>query len=217
MADRREDRVIGDDELRRLYAGALAERGGRGAGCPPPEAIQALVRREGSEETRLGTLDHVMGCAACRPEYDLLRSVEGAGRKLGAGGRTARPRWLMPAALAASVLVAIGVVRLALSPGEDVVFRDAGAGAVTLLTPRSEARAGAPVLFAWRPVPGARRYRLEVLTAAGEVAFETETVDTLVAPESARALAPGEYQWWVSTVGSPERRSELRRLSLLTP
>jgi hypothetical protein len=210
--------MVTEARLRELYAGKLSARrpGGRSA-CPSPESLQALVRREGTEVQRLETLDHAMSCADCRAEYDLLRSIEGAGRQSGATGRTSRRIWMMPAALAATLLVAVGLGRLALrsSPSDELVRSGADRGAVTLLSPPNEVPAGAPVLFAWRPVPDARRYHLEVLNASGEVALEAETTDTSITSDMARQLAPGDYQWWVTALVSPaSRRSELRPLRL---
>ena len=212
------DGVVTEARLRELYTARLSTRRPSGrAECPSPEALQALARREGSEELRLQTLDHVMSCADCRAELDLLRSIEGAGRQLGAGGRAVRRVWMIPAALAATLLLAVGIGRLALkSSSEDELVR-AGAerGAVTLLSPPAEVRAGVPLIFSWRPVEGARRYRLEVLNASGEVALEAETTDTLLASDMARQLAPGDYKWWVSALVSPASlRSELRALRL---
>ena len=217
MGHDRADSVVTEARLREFYAGRLSTRPATRTACPTPEALQALVRREGDETQRLTTLDHVMGCADCRGEYDLLRSIEGAGRQLGASGRSGRRIWMMPAALAATLLVAVGVGRLATKSGSDdeLVRSGADRGAVTLLSPPNEAAAGTPVLFAWRPVPDARRYQLEVLNASGEVALEAETSDTFIVSDMARGLQPGDYQWWVTALVSPSsRRSELRPLRL---
>ena len=211
-----EDSVVTEAELRELYATRLVRRPAGRSDCPDPVLLQALARREGPEEPRLGTLDHVMRCADCRAEFDLLRSIEVAGRDPASAGRPSRRNWLVSAGIAAALLVAVGLGRSTLGTnGEDDVVRGApGAGAVRLLTPAAEAKAGNPLIFSWRPVAGATRYRLEVLDSACEVAFQTETVDTLVVAGQAR-LAPGEYQWWIGTMGSPTpRRSELRPLRL---
>ncbi len=213
----RGDSVVTEARLRELYDRKLAARPASRTVCPSPEALQALVRREGAEEQRLQTLDHVMTCADCRADYDLLRSIEGAGRQLGATGRSSRRAWMMPAALAATLLVAVGLGRLALqSASDDELVRSGDErGAVTLLAPATEVQAGAPVLFAWRPVADARRYHLEVLNASGEVALEAETTDTSLTSEVAGRLAAGEYQWWVTALVSPtSRRSELRPLRI---
>ncbi len=217
MGHRRGNSVMNEARLRELYSSHIATRRPTDrAACPAPDALQALVRREGAEEERLATLDHAMSCADCRSEFDLLRSIEEAGRRVGAAGSTSRRSWMMPAALAASLLLAVGVGRLGLAPSEDDIVRGGPEGeAVTLLGPPREARAGTPLLFAWHTVPGATRYRLEVLDGEGDVALEAETTDTLVAPDAAAALPAGEYQWWVSaSVSSAPRRSELRPLRL---
>ena len=207
-----------EERLRQIYRGVMASRGrraGRAAACPDPDAILALVRREGSEDSRLATLDHVMSCADCRPEFDLLRSIELAGAEAGAA-RTARRSWIMPAALAASVLLAVVVGRLMLpAVPEDEVVRSGEDGRVTLLAPPPEAATGSPMLFAWHPIPGAGRYRLEVLTGEGEVALEAETADTAIMVQSAADLPPGDYTWWVgATSAGAAVRSALRPLRL---
>ncbi len=218
MGNGRAESIVNEARLREVYAGRLAARRPAGrVGCPSPEALQVLARREGDAAARLETLDHAMTCGDCRSDLDLLRSIERAGRELGASGRPARRTWLMPAALAASLLLAVGLGRLALTPGseDDVVRSGADTGGVVLLAPPVAAGAGDSLVFAWRPVPRATSYRLEVMNASGQVVLETETADTLAAPEAARRLAPGEYQWWVSALGSAAApRSELRRLRL---
>ncbi len=210
---------MNDDRLREVYAGVMAARGRRSAravACPAPEAMLALARREGAEEDRLVTLDHVMSCADCRAEFDLLRSIEIAGAEAGAAAKPGRRSWLMPAALAASVLLAVLIGRLALpTPSEDEIVRSGEDGGVTLLAPPAEAAAGSPMVFAWHPIPGASRYRLEVLTAEGEVALEAETADTTITLRGVADLTPGDYQWWVGTTAAgASLRSSLRRLRL---
>lgn len=216
MGHGRGNSMMNEARLRELYTSHIATRRPTDrAACPAPEALQALVRREGAEEERLAMLDHAMSCADCRAEFDLLRSIEEAGTRLGAGS-TSRRSWVIPAALAASLLLAVGVGRLALAPSEDDIVRGGPeGGAVALLSPPREAKAGTPLLFTWHAVPGATRYRLEVLSGDGDVALEAETTDTLVAPEAAVGLPAGEYQWWVGASVSPaSRRSELRPLRL---
>jgi hypothetical protein len=220
MGDGRREQLVNDQKLREIYAGIMSSRGaeaGRVAPCPSPEAILALVRREGDEDARLATLDHVMSCGECRADFDLLRSIEEAGATTAAAGRTVRRGWMVPAALAASVLLAITVGRFAL-PGtpEDEVVRSGNGGGVTLVAPPPQVPAGSPLQFAWHPIPGAARYRLEVLTGAGEVALEAETADTSITLQGVAGLAPGDYQWWVgASAAGTDVRSRLRPLRLL--
>jgi hypothetical protein len=219
MGHGRRDELVNEERLREVYAGVMASRGamaGRTVACPSPEAVLALVRREGSESSRLATLDHVMSCAECRSEFDLLRSIELAGAAAGAAARPGRRSWLVPAALAASVLLAVVIGRLALPTApESEVVRSGADGGVTLVAPPPESPAGSPILFAWHPIPGAARYRLEVLTSDGEVALEAEIADTAITLQGAAGLAPGDYKWWVgaSSAGT-DARSALRPLRL---
>jgi hypothetical protein len=219
MGHGRRDELVNEERLREVYAGVMASRGamaGRTVACPSPEAVLALVRREGSESSRLATLDHVMSCAECRSEFDLLRSIELAGAEAGAQARPGRRKWLLPAALAASVLLAVVIGRFALwTVPESEVVRSGSDLGVTLLAPPAESPAGSPMLFAWHPVPDAGRYRLEVLTNDGEVALEAETVDTAIMLQSAAGLTPGDYKWWVgATAAGAAARSALRPLRL---
>ena len=77
-----------------------------------------------------------------------------------------------------------------------------------------DATTGSPLLFAWHPIAGAGRYRLEVMNGAGEVVLEAETSDTAIVLQSAADLEPGEYQWWVGATAPVDTRSSLRPLRL---
>jgi hypothetical protein len=207
--------IVSDERLRELYAAALAGRTTDQA-HPSPEALAALARREGSEADRLATLDHVMSCADCRRDFDLVRTVERAGTEAGVAARGATRRsWFMPAALAASLLLAVGLGRELLRQPEDTT-RGSAAGALVLVRPGSEVPAGQAVTFAWRPVPGANRYELELLDGTGAVAASAATADTSASPGAARTLPPGEYRWWVRAMLADSRtiRSPLRTLRL---
>lgn len=208
--ERRSD--VNEARLREVYASSMQRRRWD---HPQPEAIQALTRREGEESARLATLDHVMSCAACRAELDLLRSIERAGAETDAARRPARRSWFVPAALAATVLLAVGIGTTVFTPGGDEPLRGDEAGGVAVLAPAPEAPAGEPLTFAWRPVEGAARYRLEVLTQGGDLALEAESRDTAVTLQGVGRLQPGDYRWWVvAMTPGPGPRSALRPLRL---
>ena len=211
--DGRDDVTLTDARLKEIYASTMARRP---AGCPEPEALQALVRRAGAEATRLAILDHAMSCASCRAELDLLRSIERAGAETGSARRPGRRTWLVPAALAATLLLAVGLARVARAPEDAEPVRSGdNAGAVAVVAPAPEAPAGAPLTFAWLPVAGASRYRVEVMNPDGEVSVEAETRDTAVTLQAVARLAPGDYRWWVvAMTPRPGPRSELRPLRL---
>lgn len=206
-------------QLRAVYADAVAaRRSGTRAACPAPEALLAVVRREGPERERVATVNHALACAACRSELELLRGLEKAGAA-DASAAVKRSPWrrYVGLALAASALLAVTVgpgrrlwerespvrggddeVR-AVSPAADVVVRTTSAPALT---------------FTWRAVPDASRYTLQVLTSGGASVFRGASRDTTLAIPPRAALPPGDYRWWVSAWGQDgsERRSAPRRL-----
>jgi hypothetical protein len=207
-----------DERLAEAYQHAVASRAtGDRTGCAAPEALLALARREGPEEERLATLDHAMACAGCKRELDLLVAVEAAAGELGVARGDAAPapvplrprptragsRRIVALALAASALVAVGVVvREARGPGEPGDVLRGEARGIVATEPAPGETVGLPVTFAWRPVPGATRYTVEVLAADGRVAWSAETREPTATLSDPGALAPGaEYRWWVRVTG----------------
>ncbi|HEU4563446.1 MAG TPA: hypothetical protein VFS05_02310 [Gemmatimonadaceae bacterium] len=220
-------RDLTDERARQLYQQSLAARaGGARDRCASPEAILALVRREGAEEERLATLDHVMACDACSREFELLRAIERAGSESGAAGvraspAAARARWrwqrIAPLALAASLALAvgIGVVRERGTVPDTDVVRGGAEDGVTLVAPGEEVGTGREVIFVWRAVPGASRYELELLAPGGAVLSAITTGDTVAAlPATARLARGAEYRWWVRArlPGGDQLASPLRPL-----
>lgn len=218
-----------DERLRELYQHAVdARTSGPRAECPAPERILALVRREGDEQARLRTLDHVMSCGDCMRELELLRAIETTGtRSAGPGAVTKRAtaiswRRAVPLALAASLVVAVGIsLRQRTTDGRsDDVARGSAASLVVHGGSDVTVRRADSLTIAWRPVAGASRYVVEILDDAGRAVFTQRGSDTLLVLRDLRALAPGrEYRWWVRTddAGSGQARSSLGRLRIATP
>ena len=209
-----------DERLRALYQRALEARRLRGRErCAAPEAMQEVLRRQGPEEQRLGVLDHVMGCAACRSEFELLRSIEQAGAEesrpavLRMFPRTAW-RAVVPVALAASVLLLVTVGPRFKGDVKDVE-RGAASG-VILLSPSPGIAAEIPLTFAWEPVKGARGYELEVLDEKGAVVFAQRTAETSLVVRDGRVTPGASYRWWVraTTASGDQVSSEVRSLRL---
>lgn len=203
---------MNDDQLKAGY-GDVLRMAAPASACASPEQLLALVRKEGSEESRLATLDHVMGCPRCLPEFELLRSIEQAG---GAGSQASSRRawrWYAPVALAASILLAVVLVRGVAPPTE--VTRG-GADSVALLAPGTSVAAGQPLSFAWRPVPKATGYRMEVLNSDGSVVASGETADTMLTLDTTRQLPAGAYSWWLRATlpGGASVRSSMRPLEI---
>jgi hypothetical protein len=208
---------VSDTRLQELYAEALARRSDTTAqDCVTPEQLLRLVRREGAESDRLATLDHVMSCPACHREFDLFRAVESAGRRM-TEDRPVRSigRRLAPFALAASLLLAVGVGLLLRNRSAGDTLRGGG-GPLTLVSPGTEVPPDQPITFAWRPLPGVNRYQLEVLGQSGKAVFTQVTRDTALTWPPGQ-LRPGTtYQWWVrdltpgSRLVSPARPLRVR-------
>jgi hypothetical protein len=185
-----------DAELRDIYARALTSRAAGRAECPAPEALDALVAKVGSEESRLATLDHVMACNACRQEFELLRAIEVAA----SADTRVRSRWRAPWLVAAGVVMAAGAIVVTQVSRSNPMrgAHPAGEGQIALV-------GLADHTLVWRAVPGAIRYDVETVDASGATVFHATTADTSVAlpPESSGV------NWWVRATlrDGTERRS----------
>lgn len=179
-----------DARLQDLYREALEARDARpGAACPEPDALQALVEREGTEEERLAMLDHVASCRSCSREFELLRALRAAAP----AGR--RPRVVSPWLVAASAIVAVAAATMAIRSMSTPtnVMRGPSVGGVILLSQPAHSS-----VLQWHAVPRAVSYVVEVLDAQGAVLAADTTADTSFAlPAQLRARPGTNEQWWV--------------------
>jgi hypothetical protein len=199
-----DDRELSDEgRLRELYSAGVEERRVVDrTNCVEPEAILALVLGEAPEGDRLATLDHVMSCPACHRDYEYLSAVEEAADKTERIAGRSTPLWrrALPLAAAASLVLAIGGLMLR-DRVRDGGLERGGAGAIALYSPGDEVAADAPLHFAWKPVPGAGRYVIEVQSPAGETIFSDSTADTTATLDQPGALTAGSaYTWSVRTL-----------------
>jgi hypothetical protein len=210
------------ERLGQLYRRRVVARGAPdAASCVSPEAILAVIRREGSEDERLTTLEHVMSCSACHREYEWLSAVDRAAVESGGvPAAVARGVWWRARrlALAASLLLAVGLgllIQRTISRGPEL--QRGGAGDIVLLAPPGDATPAGPITFAWRPLSEASAYVLEIQRSDGSVAFTDTTTDTMATlAEPGRVLPDAEYRWWVreTTDGAEPRASAFRTLRL---
>ena len=213
--------MIDDGELRQAYDELLRTRGPRDrVACPSPEALLALVEREGAEDERMRTFDHVMSCAACRRDFDLLRTAtDAATRALAELGDvppvgTRRHLPWRPLAIAAGLVVAvgIGVVSRDMRTTTPPLLRGSG-HTVALLAP--EPRPDGSLLLQWRRLPDAARYRVELFTPSGRMVAGATLADSsyVVTPG---AVAMGDSLRWMVTAirgDGSEARSRTERLT----
>jgi hypothetical protein len=180
---------MSDDRLRHAYQAMLRQRQpGARDDCPSPDELRALVERTDAEPARLARLNHVMGCAACRDEFELLRSA--------AASVGVRRPWWRGAALAATVLLSVALGVSLARPRPVATGPERGGGPQPrLIAPRGQVDEAGAGRFMWSAVPGAFRYDVEVLTPEGKVLLATSTPDTsMAAPAFERGLA---LRWWV--------------------
>jgi hypothetical protein len=202
---------MSDTRLQELYARAL-DRRSAGANCVTPEELLALVRRDGPEDERLSVLDHVMGCAECRREFELLRALTKAGEN-STGRVLERGQWkrLAPLAIAACLLIVVGAI-VRMRQTADFDLPRGVSQPVVLVAPSATVDPSGPVEFVWRPVADAQRYRLEVLDQKEGVVFSAETSDTTLSMPANRLRSGQEYRWWVRDLSSrAQLASPLRR------
>lgn len=200
-----------DATLRDAYRELMAAREPRDrSACPAPEALLAVVERKGDDATRLATLDHVMSCAACRRDFDLLRTAAVSAEQSAAGEKpalhvvrgsssSARRFPLRSIAIAAGLVVAVGVGTLTWHPGTHQPLLRGDANTVVLLAP--EQRPDGSALLRWHTVPGAAAYRVEVFAPTGRtVVADTVSDSTFVLPAAASAGSGEQLRWMVTAL-----------------
>src|SRR5262245_44664677 len=166
-----------DERLRLAYDAALEARALAGS-HPEPEALVAVAERSESEAVRLDVLDHVMSCATCRHELDLIRA------SLTAAGLPSRQRtWFRSPsvglmAIAATLLLVAGV-RLFMARG-DIESGPRLRGSAGVATYPANWLSSGNASLAWRPVTDAASYRVEVIDEAGSAVVDSTMRDTSV-------------------------------------
>jgi hypothetical protein len=206
--------------MRKLYAQRMRSKSAGVGEHATPEAILAVVMREGAEEQRLATLEHVMSCPSCHREYEWLKAVDQAGLETSAatGDGARRPWWRgRTLALAASLAMAVGaavVLSSRVRPGDERVR--GASGDIELIAPAAGRATALPLAFSWRAAPGVSRYVLEVQRPDGSVALADTTADTAVTVAPGRLQPDTGYRWWVREVtdGAEPRSSALRELRI---
>lgn len=189
------------DRLQALYQRALASGDAAHGAHVAPEALLALVERQGDEAQRLAAMDHVMRCGTCREGFELLRALQAAQSGEPERLPQRRRRWTS-LAMAASLLLAVGVATVQWRNGRTASTGETMRGTASLpvaVTPVGSVSADSARTYVWRAVPAAIRYDLELLAADGGLLHSAATADTSYTLPLTVALATGrEYQWLVT-------------------
>jgi hypothetical protein len=198
---------MNDEALRRIYQEMLA----RDTAASPsphvtPEEMLAVIERRASSAERLRILDRVMQSEVTRRDFELLRAAVAASRPRPG----LAPRWA--AAAAVLIVSAAGIVLWQTRPEQNVLR--SGGDELTLTAPPDTPAASGPLVFAWRRIPRAVSYELELVDASGALVHLGSVSDTSWTPPDTLHLVPGiEYRWWVratlndgTVVEAPPRR-----------
>lgn len=143
---------------------------------------------------------HLLACDRCQQETRLALALR---HELGREGQQPRQRprrrWIAAGigTAAAAVLLAVLIPRAVLDR-EGPEHRDVPGAEAALPAPLAPIGRveGRPSRFVWSRVAGADRYRLTVLSGAGDVLLETETPDTSSAVPTGLDLGPGAPFFW---------------------
>lgn len=183
--------------MKASYQASLRARPDDGeASAIPVEQLDLLAAGRLPEAEALPLLDRVMSDEGLRQEFELLRAVHAA-----AVPATRAAWWRTPSIVAASAaVIALGVLLFRSPRGPEPPVVRGGVPGITQAAPDGEADVSLPVALAWHPVPGALRYRVEVLRADGVPAFSSETRDTSLLLEAGAVAAGSTYRWWVEAV-----------------
>jgi hypothetical protein len=211
-------------ELARLRAAFTAPAADSPApeDCPSPETIWSAVRGELPPQALREVLDHTARCAACAEDWRLAMEVnrQAEEQELATPGQLPANvvvgrfgglrTWRSAAAavaLAASLLVAVGIYREAVVPGQTAAYRAPQEATVRSLLAAGQALPREAAVLRWTPVAGATSYDVSVSTEdlrqVASAHGQTATVYQL--PQQALAgLPPGTKLLWLVDAVFPD-------------
>ncbi|HEY0514222.1 MAG TPA: hypothetical protein VGH73_20125 [Thermoanaerobaculia bacterium] len=183
--------------------------------CPAPETIWSAVRGELPPQQTREVVAHTALCPACAEDWRLAAELnrhpagETAGEIAaapGAPGRVIRGRFgrwrplAAAAALAAGLLIGVGVYRTGGLGPQEPVYREARHEGIRSLLADQQALPRQAAVLRWTPLPGAVSYDVQVSTQdlRSVAAAKGLAVAEYRVPESALAtLPPGTRLLWL--------------------
>jgi hypothetical protein len=174
--------------------------------CPAPETLWAGVRGELQPEQMREVLDHTAFCASCAEDWRLAAEIEREASRTATAapgkvivGRFGQWRPLAAAAaIAAGLLIAVGVYQSGVGPQEST-YRNVEQTEVRSLLPEGQALSRQNSVLRWTPVPGATSYDVQVSTEDLQVVAtaQGQTATEYRVPEGNLAgFAPGTKLLW---------------------
>lgn len=175
---------------------ALVDRESGDAPAPeiPAEVLQQLAEGTYVGPDRDALIDRALSHDASAREFAFFLDLHNARPQQRSA--TSVRRWALAASMV--VVAALGVRWLGTDPGPDPL-RSSVSDAVAVLEPADGAVFDTTVTFAWRPVPDASSYLVEVVRDDGTTVATTTTGDTTASVLPTMAVASGErLSWWVT-------------------
>ncbi|MEM1181078.1 MAG: hypothetical protein AAGM22_22240 [Acidobacteriota bacterium] len=203
------------------------------ASCPSPEELVALVDGTLPPERREAVLDHLAVDSDSALEVRLLMEAKAffeqkadsetdpaaspsapapsapipmraTPRRRESEPRRRVAQWV---ALAATVLLAVGLGVTLQTPDETPVVRSASAAQV--LPVEGAVLKAPPTRLEWEAVTGAESYGVTLFNSSGAVLWRSDPVDgpsSELPAEVVAELSPGDYLWTVKVQGATSRR-----------
>lgn len=209
---------MNDDELRRTYAASRR-------GLPPSSdapSLEEIARLVGEDdlpaERREALLDRVLADPHTSRELAMLQAVASTRTRERAW---AAARWI-PIAAAAAVVLAVTPLLLRTRDSERV-FRsgDASSTAIQIVSPAEGTALTPGARLAWRGVPDAERYVVEVVSGRGDAIASVITRDTaLLLPDSIAQSRLASASGWMVVAhlrDGGQRQSIMRVVNTRTP
>jgi hypothetical protein len=187
--------------------------------CPSPETLWSAVRAELPPRQMREVVEHIALCPACAEDWrlaaELNRQEEAAatvkpGKVLQGRFRQWRPL-AAAAALAAGLLVAVGLYRTGELGPRPPIYREAQHAGIRSLLPAGQALPRQAALLRWSPVAGATSYDVQVSTEDLQtvVTARGQTAPELRIPASALSkLPPGARLLWQVDAVRPDGSHE---------
>lgn len=188
-------------ELARLRAAFAVTDDGPAPDCLTADTILAAVRGELPPRELRQALDHLASCASCSEDWRLAAEIERQSADSVASsaerpGRVIQGRFgawrplTAAAALAAGLLIAVGVYRTGGLNPQEPTYREPGRASVHSLLAQGEALPRQGAVLRWSAVPGAISYDVRIST------------DDLRPVQTAEGLSATEYRIPDASLGS---------------
>lgn len=166
---------------------------------------ERLATGDLDDATRDAAFDHVTSCAECSDTWRALLALRTDAREQGliapTAGAPAWRSWVMPLAIAATLMIAAAAV-LINRPVPAATDIERGPSSVPAVEGQMVAAdSGNGPALVWTPVGGATSYRVEIFFEDGRPLWSGEVKEPPLRWPAAAPRASGRYRWRVEALG----------------